>query len=62
MSHCNRRLFRLSARPMSRQLALASMIAIAASAACALMAPGMASANGHHPWRAMAHYAPVILR
>ncbi|MBB3953582.1 hypothetical protein FHW96_003302 [Novosphingobium sp. SG751A] len=37
---------------MSRQLALASMIAIAASAACALMAPGMA----------MARYATIILR
>ncbi|WCT76768.1 hypothetical protein [Novosphingobium humi] len=41
---------------MSRQLALASMIAIAASAACALMAPGMANAM------AMARYASIILR
>lgn len=56
MSHCNRWLFRLSAGAMSRQLALASMIAIAASAACALMAPGMANAM------AMARYASIILR
>jgi len=47
---------------MSRQLALASMFAIAASAACALMAPGMASANAHQQLRAMAQFAPEILR
>jgi hypothetical protein len=38
---------------MSRQLALASMFAIAASAACALMAPGIAGA--------MAQWAPILL-
>lgn len=49
---------------MSRQLALASMIALAASAACALIAPGMAASRATAPYRllAMAPYAAAILR
>jgi hypothetical protein len=51
---------------MSRQLAFASMIAIAASAACALMAPvtasGMDNAQTHHRLMAMFDRAPAFLR
>ena len=48
--------------PMSRQLAFASMIAIAATAACALMAPGMASAGAHHPLPALVRVAQAVSR
>jgi hypothetical protein len=50
---------------MSRQLAFASMIAIAASAACALMAPARHRACDnahHHRLMAMFDRAPAFLR
>lgn len=52
--------------PMSRQLTLASIIAIVASAACALMAPGVASGMSgvaaHRHLMAMLEHGPALLR